>query len=172
MVFGAFIDVPLIVGGFVLIPVYRKQLTQRILGIQGRMPLLGVYLLLSVPLIIFEEDIDCMPAWCGQVLIPPTLPFILIEMLALGMLSLGLHAKSPLRVTLLFSVFGVLWEVFLGGLKGAQFVIVALLAPYVMVSYGFVSLLPLCTLLEGKDALSTRSTAPVAEPIETPNRPS
>lgn len=113
MVFGAFIDVPLIVGGFVVMSVYRKQLTQKILGIPGRIPLLGMYLLLSVPLIIFEEDIDCMPAWCGQVLIPPTLPFIMIEVYALGMLALRFRAKSPLRVTLLFSIFGL----FLGNLS-------------------------------------------------------
>ncbi len=107
MVFGVFIDVPLVVGGFVLMLVYRKPLTQRILTVQGRIPRLGIYLLLSIPLIIFEEEIDCMPAWCGQVLIPPTLPFIVIEILALGALSLRLHAKNPLRVTLFFSVFGV-----------------------------------------------------------------
>ena len=171
MVFGAFIDVPLIVGGFVVMSVYRKQLTQKILGIRGRIPLLGMYLLLSVPLIIFEEDIDCMPAWCGQVLIPPTLPFIMIEVFALGMLALRLRAKSPLRGTLLFSVFGVFWEIFLGGLKGVPLVIVALLAPYVMVGYGFVSLLPLCVLLEGRDVLPSGLPIPVAEPVEAPRSP-
>lgn len=170
MVFGALIDVPLIVGGFVLMLVYRKQLAQRILRIGGRLPLLGMYLLLSVPLIIFEEDIDCMQAWCGQVLIPPTLSFILIEMLALGVLSLRLHAKNPLRVTLLFSIFGVFWEIFLGGLKGAPIEILALLGPYVMVSYGFVSLLPLCVLLEGKHVLPSSLPVPVAQPVEIPAR--
>jgi hypothetical protein len=170
MVFGVFVDVPLIVGGFVLMLVYRKPVTQRILAMQSRIPRLGICLLLSIPLIIFEEGIDCMPAWCGQVLIPPTLLFIMVEILVLGVLSLRLHAKNPLRVTLFFSIFGVFWEILLGGLKGAPVVIVALLGPYVMVSYGFVSLLPLCILLQGKEVRSTPSIAKIAEPIETPSR--
>ena len=82
MVFGALIDVPLIVGGFLLMFRYRKRLALTILRV--KLPPLALYLLLSVPLIIFEEQIDCMPAWCGMVAIPPTLPFLLIEMLALG----------------------------------------------------------------------------------------
>lgn len=172
MVFGVFIDVPLIVGGFVLMLVYRKPLTQRLLTAQGRMPSLGLYLLLSIPLIIFEEGIDCMPAWCGQVLIPPTLPFIMIEMLALGALSLRLHAKNPLRVTFLFSIFGVFWEIFLGGLKGAPLLIIAVLAPYVMVGYCFVSLLPLCVLLEGKNVIRSSLPVLVTESVVVPDHPS
>ena len=172
MVFGVFIDVPLVVGGFVLMLVYRKPLTQRILTVQGRIPRLGIYLLLSIPLIIFEEEIDCMPAWCGQVLIPPTLPFIVIEILALGALSLRLHAKNPLRVTLFFSIFGVFWEIFLGGLKGAPLLITAVLAPYVMVGYGFVSLLPLCVLLEGKNVIRSGLPIPVTESVAIPDHPS
>ncbi len=151
MVFGAFIDVPLVVGGFVLMLVYREQLTMRILNIFGRrLPLLGVYLLLSVPLIYYEEQINCMQAWCGQVLVPPTLGFIMLEMLGLGLLSLKLHAKNSLRVTLLFSIFGIFWELFLGGLVGAPLLIAAILAPYVMVSYMFVSMLPLNVLLSSR----------------------
>lgn len=172
MVFGVFIDVPLIVGSFVLMLVYRKALTQRILTVQGRIPRLGISLLLSVPLIIFEEDIDCMPAWCGQVLIPPTLPFIMIEILALGALSLRLHAKNPLRVTLFFSIFGVFWELFLGGLKGAPLLIIVALGPYVMVGYGFVSLLPLCVLLEGKNVIRSSLPMPVTPSVAIPEHSS
>jgi hypothetical protein len=169
MVFGVLIDVPLVVGGFALMLVYRKPLTHRILNNQGRISRLGTYLLLSIPLIIFEEDIDCMPAWCGQVLIPPTLPFIMIEMFVLGALSIKLHAKNPVRVTLFFSIFGVFWEIFLGGLKGAPLLITTLLAPDVMVSYGFVSLLPLCVLLEDK---TPDLPIPVTASIAIPERPS
>ena len=82
MVFGILIDVPLIVGGFFLMFRLRKKLALDILRL--KLPPLALYLILSVPLIIFEEQIDCMPAWCGAVAIPPTLPFILAEMLVLG----------------------------------------------------------------------------------------
>src|SRR2546421_5459459 len=114
MVFGILIDVPLIIGGFVLMIHFRKRLSRAILRV--RLPPLVLYPMLSVPLVIFEEQIDCMPAWCGTVAIPPSLPFILVEMLALGGIVLWRHAKNVLRVTLFYSIFGVLWEIFLGGL--------------------------------------------------------
>lgn len=153
MVFGIFIDVPLIVGGFLPMFVYRKQLAARLSRIP--IPVLALYMLLSVPLIIFEEQINCMPAWCGKVLIPPTLPFILVEMFILGLLALRLHLKSALRVTLAFSIFGVFWELLLGGLVGAPILVDLLIGPYVILSYAFISLLPLVLLLEGRKRLST-----------------
>ena len=163
MVFGALIDVPLIVGGFLLMFRYRKRLALTILRV--KLPPLALYLLLSVPLIIFEEQIDCMPAWCGMVAIPPTLPFLLIEMLALGAIVLRIHAKNVLRITFVYSILGVLWEIFFGGLVGAPLVVIALLAPYVAVGYAFVSMLPLTVLIEGKTIREdgkTSLTAPIS----------
>jgi hypothetical protein len=146
LVFGILIDVPLIVGGFLIMFRFRKRLALTILRV--KLPPLALYMILSVPLIIFEEQIDCMPAWCGMVLIPPTLPFLLIEILVLGGIVLWRHAKNVLRVTLVYSIFGVLWEIFLGGLVGAPLIVIALLAPYVAVGYAFVSMLPLTVLIE------------------------
>ena len=168
MVFGALIDVPLIVGGFLLMFRYRKRLALTILRV--KLPPLALYLLLSVPLIIFEEQIDCMPAWCGMVAIPPTLPFLLIEMLALGAIVLRIHAKNVLRITFVYSILGVFWEMFLGGLVGAPLVVVALLAPYVAVGYAFVSMLPLTVLIEGKTIREdgkTSLTAPISGAAST-----
>ena len=166
MVFGIFIDVPLVVGGFFIMFRFRKKLAQSILRV--KLPPLALYLILSVPLIIFEEQIDCMPAWCGTVAIPPTLPFILIEMLALGGIALWRHAKNVSRVTLLFSIFGVLWEIFLGGLVGAPLIIIALLAPYVAVGYAFISMLPLEVLIEGA---ATPSDGKTGLPVSPPPAP-
>jgi len=157
LVFGALIDVPLIVGGFLLMFRYRKRLALTILRV--KLPPLALYLLLSVPLVIFEEQIDCMPAWCAMVAIPPTLPFLLVELLALGGIVLWRHAKNVLRVTLVYSIFGVLWEIFVGGLVGAPLIIIALLAPYVAVGYAFVSMLPLTVLIEGKTIREVRKTS-------------
>jgi hypothetical protein len=162
LVFGILLDVPLIVGGFVLMFRFRKKLALEILKV--RLPPLALYLILSVPLIIFEEQIDCMPTWCGTVAIPPTLPFILVELLVLAGLVLWVHAKNVLRVTLLFSIFGVFWEIFIGGLVGAPLVVIALLAPYVAVGYAFVSMLPLTVLVEGK-------TFPRAGKLQLPSDP-
>ena len=129
---------------------FRKKLATEILRV--RLPPLALYLILAVPLVVFEEQIDCMPAWCGMVAVPPTLPFILAELLVLAGIVLLVHAKNVLRVTLFFSIFGVFWEIFLGGLVGAPLIIIAILAPYVAVGYAFVSMLPLTVLL-GRDTI-------------------
>jgi hypothetical protein len=149
-VFGILVDVPLIVGGFLLMFRFRKKLALDILRV--KLPPLALYMILSVPLIIFEEQINCMSAWCGMVAIPPTLPFILIEMLVLGGIVLWRRAKNVSRITLFFSIFGVFWEIILGGLVGAPTVIIAIFAPYVGISYAFISILPLTVLIEGKAA--------------------
>ena len=149
MVFGVFIDVPLLTIPFLLMVKFRGRLTSEISKL--RLPLIALYVLLAVPLLIFEEQIDCMPTWCGTVVIPPTIPFLLLEMLVLGGLVFVLHAKNPLRVTLVFSIYGVLFELFLGGLVGAPILIAAILAPYVGMGYAFVSMLPLSVLMKGKN---------------------
>ncbi len=170
MVFGIFIDVPLIVGGFAIMFRFRKQLSREMLRL--KIPSFALYLLTTVPLIIFEEDINCMTAWCGTVVIPPTFPFIFVEMLLLGVLVLKVRATNIVRITTIFSVFGLFWEIFLGGLVGASLLIIAIIGPYVAVSYAFISLLPLNVLLKGKTVsdsakTTTPSTAPTG-PIGVP----
>ena len=149
MVFGVFIDVPLLTIPFILMVKFRGRLTSEISKL--RLPLIALYVLLAIPLLIFEEQIDCMPAWCGTVVIPPTIPFLLLEMLVLAGLVLVLHAKDAMRVTLVFSIYGVLFELFLGGLVGAPILIAAILAPYVGMGYAFVSMLPLSVLMKRRN---------------------
>lgn len=156
--FGVFIDVPLLTIPFILMVKFRVRLTTEISKL--KLPLIALYVLLAIPLLIFEEQIDCMPAWCGTVAIPPTIPFLLLEMLVLGGLVFVFHAKNPLRVTLVFSIYGVLFELFLGGLVGAPILIAAILAPYVGMGYAFVSMLPLSVLMKGKNQ-ATNSASPV-----------
>jgi hypothetical protein len=148
LVFGIFIDVPLIVGTFALMLFYRRQLTDAITRI--KLPLLALSVLLSVPLIIFEEQINCMTAWCGQVIIPPTLPFLVVEIGVLGVIVMKVHAKNLFRVILLYSIFGLAWEILLGGLVGASVLIDLLIGPYVALSYAFVSMLPIRVLIRGR----------------------
>ena len=163
MVFGIFIDVPLLTVPFLLMLKFRKRLSSMISRL--RLPLIGLYFLLAVPLLIFEEQIDCQPSWCGTVMIPPTIPFLLLEMLVLGGLVMALHAKSPLRVTLVFSIYGLLFELFLGGLVGAPILIAAILAPYVAMGYAFVSMLPLSVLMQGKGG-AQKSSGLTQTPLE------
>src|SRR5215831_15231813 len=135
MVFGFLIDVPIVVGGYFLMFKYRIRLGERLSSV--RLPSLATCMLLCIPLIILEEQINCMPAWCGTVLIPPTLTILAIEILGLALISLKIHAKNAFRVTALYSVFGVFVEATVGGLVGAGWLIGAIFAPYVWISYGF-----------------------------------
>ena len=154
MVFGVFIDVPLLAGTFAIMLVYRRQLTRALL--RFHVPPLALYLLLSVPLIIFEEQIDCQPAWCGSVLIPPTLPFLLIEMIVLGAIVSLIHTKNLVLATLLFSAYGLSFELLVGGLAGAPLLIDAILAPYAMLGYAYISMLPLRVLINGRTSPEPR----------------
>src|ERR1700691_228861 len=86
VVFGPLLDIPLIVGTFALMFRFRKRIAGRLRRV--RAPRLLIFVLLCVPLIVFEEDINCMPAWCGHVIIPPTLPFLLLELVILGAIAL------------------------------------------------------------------------------------
>lgn len=149
---------------------FRGRISREILKL--KLPPLVLYLILSVPLIIFEEQIDCMPAWCGAVLIPPTLPFLFVEILVLGGLVMWRNAKDVKRVTLGYSIFGVLFEIFLGGLVGAPLLIIAIIGPYVMVGYAFISMLPLTVLIEGRrrpSELKTELSMPVPTIIAKPS---
>jgi len=159
LVFGIFIDVPLIVGIFVLMLVYRRQLTNIVTRI--KLPLLALSILLSIPLIIFEEQINCMTAWCGQVIIPPTVPFLAAEIGVLGVIVLKVHAKNLFRVTLVYSIFGLAWEILLGGLVGASILVDLLIGPYVALSYAFVSMLPIRILIRGRKVQSPVAGSPL-----------
>ena len=149
---------------------FGERVSRQILKL--KLPPLPLYLILSVPLIIFEEQIDCMPAWCGAVLIPPTLPFLFVELLVLGGLVMWRNAKDVKRVTLGYSIFGVLFEIFLGGLVGAPLLIIAIIGPYVMVGYAFISMLPLTVLIQGRrrpSELKTVLSLPVPTIIAKPS---
>lgn len=134
---------------------YRKRLTSVLARVP--IPAPATCVLVSIPLIILEEQIDCMPSWCGRVLIPPTLPFLLLEVFAVSLMAVGVHAKSPVRVVSVYSVLGVFWELLFGGLVGAPLVIAAIFAPYVWIGYAFVSLLPLSIVLVRRSTDSTES---------------
>jgi hypothetical protein len=107
MVFGVLLDVPIMVGGYLFMAVYRRQLAAKLARVP--LPLLATSVLLSVPLIIVEEQIDCMSQWCGQVLIPPTLPFLLLEVIVVCLIALRFQVRSAFRIGAAYNLFGVAW---------------------------------------------------------------
>ncbi len=153
MVFGLFIDVPLLTGTFLLLLLFRKRVAFAIARIA--LPTVVLSLLTSIPLIIFEEQIDCQPSWCGRVIIPPTLPFLLLEMLILEAIAIFLHARSVRNVTIIFSIYGIVFEILVGGLRGAPLLVTILLIPYVGLGYAYISMLPLTVLLEGRTTIAS-----------------
>jgi hypothetical protein len=158
MVFGFLIDVPLLTITFVLIVVYRERMTAAIRRL-GAPPIL-LCALTAIPLIIFEEQIDCMPSWCGRVVLPPTLPFLLIEVIVLAMLVTYLHSANLRRVIFAFSIYGIAWEYFLGGLRGLEPSLVAIfIIPYVGLGYAFISLLPVSVVMSDGGAGSPEHDA-------------
>lgn len=147
MVFGILIDVPLLVITFALLYAYRRGIAGHVSRLSA--PPILLSLLTAIPLVIFEEQINCEATWCGRVVIPPTVPFILIEIVVLGLLAVYLRARSLGRVIVAFCIFGVFWEYLLGGLRGLEPSLEAVfLVPYVALSYAFVSLLPISVLME------------------------
>jgi len=68
----------------------------------------------------------------------------------LGVIVLKVHAKNLFRVTLVYSIFGLAWEILLGGLVGASILVDLLIGPYVALSYAFVSMLPIRILIRGR----------------------
>ena len=150
MAFGPLIDLPLIVITFLLLVRYRGRLANRIRRIA--LPAFVLCALTSIPLIWVEEQIDCMPAWCDKAVVPPTLPFIFVEIVVLSALALALHATSAVRVSLAFGVYGIFFEYFLGGLRGISLALLPIWGTYAALTYVYVCLVPLTVLLGGKNA--------------------
>ena len=144
-----FIKIILLLFAFILELVYLKQLTVWIL--KTGWPKMILYLLTAIPLLIFEEQIDCQPWWCGKVLIPPTLGILIIEVLVLALLSKLFRTKQPWWPAAAYAIFGIFFELTIGGLRGVNNpVILVLLIPWVALGYIFVSILPLSILLRKK----------------------
>lgn len=152
MAFGAFIDVPLVVIAFILTTFYRKQIAYFVKKI--KLPTIILSLLVAFLLIIFEEQINCMPAWCLKVLIPPTLPFLFVQVFIVLILVKLLHTKRVFVPTLLYVIFGISFEFIIGASsKGLQ-----TLGPiqqlffilYIGISYAIIIVLPLAILQNGK----------------------
>jgi hypothetical protein len=159
VVFGFLIDVPLLTITFVLLFAFRRRIASTIVRIPA--PPILLALLTSIPLIIFEEQIDCQVSWCGKVPIPPTLPFLMIEIVVFCLILTYVHARSVRRSVLLFCVYGVAFELLVGGLVGASLSPVTLFfVVYVGLGYAFISLLPVMVLFTANQKAGKRGDAP------------
>ena len=139
---------------FVLMCIFRKKLAAYIRKIKT--PVFILYIITAAILIVFEEYVNCEP-WCGTVLIPPTLPFLLIELLVVYAIFKLTHAKSVWMPVITYSIFGIFWETSIGvaslqlrQLFEQSHVGYFLLLVWVGISYAFVTVLPLTILQNDK----------------------
>src|SRR3990172_2276333 len=112
MAFGIFIDVPLLLIPFILFIKFRKQIANLIKKI--RLPTFILFLISSVPFIIFEENINCGAFDCQYTFLPFTLYFLLGFLLILGLIVKFTHTQKFFLTILLFSILGTIFEIFVG----------------------------------------------------------
>ena len=131
---------------------YRKQISTKLSKL--KIPKLILALLVAIILITFEEDVNCMPAWCGTVLIPPTLWFLFVQVLILISIIMVFKAKSFTIPVMLYGLFGIIFE-FNFGYERANLKYLAIhnpplsiaLAIWIGAWYAFLVILPI-TIIE------------------------
>lgn len=110
----------------------------------GRLPVptLVTFLIVSSLLVVIEEQVNCEAKWCGTVLIPPTYPYLMAELIVVYVLWKILKGKSIWKFTLIYAAIGLAWEFFIGGLHGVGlplpiflFFVLWVVFSYVIISY-------------------------------------
>ena len=117
---------------------------------RSRLPTFLLYVLVSVPFILFEENVNCLQSGCR--VIPSTLPALLVFILILGTAVKVLRAKNIAIVLAVFSVLGLSYELLFGS-SHLQFLPIVttpfgiFLALWTMFSYTFIAFTPLTILM-------------------------
>ena len=144
MVFGFFIDVTVLSIAFILTIVFRRSIAKLIMRIP--LPVFAVYLISSLPFIIFEEFINCIECF------PDTIIWLLSFVLILGIVVKKTSAKRIVPITVIFSILGVLFEVFFGkssgGISTLQVPMLIFMLFWIGLSYAFLVIVPLTIIVE------------------------
>jgi len=107
-----------------------------------------LFLLSSLPFMLFEENINCFPPEAGGCkLFPVTIPFLLIELAILLYLVRKFKLKHFWKIITTFSVLGVVWELTVG-VAGAAFLSLppiwfVIIFGWTWLSYAFIAIIPL-----------------------------
>ncbi len=140
-----FADIPLLSLVMALLIKFRKSIAKKIKKIP--LPNFILYLIVWLPFSIFEENINCLPTGCK--VIPSTIPMLFIFGLVLGILVIKFKPKRIGWPLSLFSIFGLLWEIFLGGLRGGILGPIGIFfSIWTMIGYAFIAIIPLTILIE------------------------
>jgi len=151
---GFFIDIPVLIIGFIALYIYRKDITAFLL--RFRIPNFFLAVLSSIPFIIYEENINCGAIGCESFHIFPWTGLFLIPSIALlyGIMKI-VKAKRYWTSLIVYTIIGTLFEVLLGGaneqfrtLPPVWFIIIFL---WTMLSYGFLAVIPISILRKETD---------------------
>ena len=143
--------VPLLSAVFALLLKFKGSIVRNVTKL--RFPKIILALLCGIPLVVFEEHVNCGAYGCTAVLVPPTTWFLLVELLLLFSILRVIKTTRIMLPTILYSACGVLFEFFLGAaqadlhqLAGVKPLVFALIMLWVGFSYTFISFLPIAVL--------------------------
>ena len=158
MAFGFWIDFLFIVLGVLLMAKFRIAISSFFFRLKLRS--YWLFLLSSVPFIILEENINCMPEWCMPEhfgfanIIPPTTPILLIFIAALGLVVIHFKPKHMRWPLIGFCIWGIVFEIVFGFIRGnvLSFNLIELIfgLSWVAISYAFLVIVPLTLLIDKK----------------------
>lgn len=153
MALGPILDVPIMSGVFALQFKYGQRIVNFL--VKSKLPKIVLAVLISVPLLSFEENINCGAFECKHTLWPPTLWFLIIEGFLFLLIIRKTRLKSVFKQTLVYAVYGMLFEFTIGepgpglrSLLGANPIVFILIMLWVAISYAFVIYLPLLIINE------------------------
>lgn len=115
-----------------------------------------LFLLSSLPFMLFEENINCFPPEAGGCkLFPITLPFLLIELLILLFIVRKFNLRRFWPIITVYAVLGVLWEIFIG-VSTAEFLALppiwfVIIFAWTWLSYVILAVVPLTIELKGRE---------------------
>jgi hypothetical protein len=148
MAFGPIIDVPLLSTIYGIFYKFHGRILKTILKI--KLPKLFLAMLISVPLISIEENINCGAFNCRFAVIPPTIYILIVFQLIYLLISRKYPQVSPEKKALYYGVFGILFELIFGVAKKQLYALAManplgfiLIILWVGFSYWFVIYLPL-----------------------------
>lgn len=116
-------------------------------------PRIAIFVLASLPFMLVEENINCLPSGCE--LVPFTVPFLIIYLLIVRFFVLRFKIVSLFKILLIFCSIGVLWEMFLGAVSTEFLALpplwIGLIATWTWLSYAYLTLIPVEILLSQKN---------------------
>ncbi len=142
--------------GFFLLVRHRHILVEWLL--HSHSSTLVVYLLCALPLMLFEENINCLPSGCH--LIPVTIPFLVIFLVLIYGIIRMTKVRALWYVLVPACSVGLLWEL-TWGVSGSVFRALPLpwfiyIALWTWMSYAFFTIVPVQYLLRRSNRLANK----------------